>query len=59
VSLTIASLDGAPLDRATVGIAIIPHTYQHTAMQAYGPGTRINVEVDLIGKYIEKLMQPR
>jgi riboflavin synthase len=54
VSLTIASLDGA-----VVGIAVIPHTYQQTILKTYGPGTAINVEVDLIGKYVEKLMIPR
>ncbi len=54
VSLTVASLDGD-----MVGVAIIPHTYENTAMRGYGPGTAINVEVDLIGKYVEKLMIPR
>jgi riboflavin synthase len=51
VSLTVASLDGD-----AVGVAIIPHTYEHTVMRGYRPGTVINVEVDLIGKYVEKLM---
>ena len=54
VSLTVASLDGG-----LVGVAIIPHTYESTILRAYGPGTAINVEVDLIGKYVEKLMIPR
>ena len=40
-------------------MAIIPHTYENTAMRTYAPGTAINVEVDLIGKYVEKLMIPR
>ena len=40
-------------------MAIIPHTYENTVMRGYGPGTAINVEVDLIGKYVEKLMIPR
>ena len=51
VSLTVASL-AANL----VGVAIIPHTYEHTVMRVYGAGTVINVEVDVIGKYVEKLM---
>ena len=51
VSLTVASLDAGIL-----GVAIIPHTYQHTVMHTYRPGARINVEVDLIGKYVEKLL---
>jgi riboflavin synthase len=54
VSLTLASIEGAD-----IGVAIIPHTYEHTVMRCYGPGTRINVEVDVIGKYVEKLLQPR
>jgi len=51
VSLTVASIENNEL-----GIAIIPHTYQNTIMQNYGPASRINVEVDLIGKYVEKLL---
>jgi riboflavin synthase len=58
VSLTAASLDSA-IDSAIAGVAIIPHTYQNTIMRSYGPGTAINLEVDLIGKYVEKLMIPR
>lgn len=54
VSLTVASLD-----RGLVGVAIIPHTYQNTIMRCYLPGSALNVEVDLIGKYVEKLMIPR
>jgi riboflavin synthase len=54
VSLTVASLEGE-----TVGVAIIPHTYENTLMRGYRPGARINLEVDLIGKYVEKLLAPR
>jgi riboflavin synthase len=50
VSLTVASLNAGVL-----GVAVIPHTYEHTIMHTYRPGSAINVEVDLIGKYIEKL----
>jgi riboflavin synthase len=53
VSLTIASLDAREL-----GVAIIPHTYEQTAMRAYRPGARVNVEVDMIAKYVEKLVRP-
>ena len=51
VSLTIAELDGRDL-----GVAIIPHTYENTRMCEYAPGVRINVEADLVAKYIEKLL---
>jgi len=50
ISLTIAGLVGQ-----TVGIAILPHTYQNTAIRAYRSGARINVEVDMIAKYVERL----
>jgi riboflavin synthase len=49
----------AALDRDVVGVAIIPHTYNNTVMRGYRPGSAVNVEVDLIGKYVEKLMFPR
>jgi riboflavin synthase len=54
VSLTVASIN-----RDLVEVAIIPHTYENTVLRGYGPGAAINVEVDLIGKYVEKLIIPR
>lgn len=51
VSLTIAALD----DRV-LGVAIIPHTYANTILGSYRAGTSINVEVDVIGKYVEKFL---
>jgi riboflavin synthase len=51
VSLTIASLENN-----VVGVAIIPFTYENTAIGKYRAGVSINVEVDLIGKYVEKFL---
>ncbi len=51
VSLTIAALEDLVL-----GVAIIPHTYANTILGSYRSGTNINVEVDVIGKYVEKLL---
>lgn len=51
ISLTIAQLED---DR--ISVAIIPHTYEVTNLRARKPGERLNVEVDLIAKYIEKLI---
>jgi riboflavin synthase len=51
VSLTIASLDGGMLS-----VAIVPHTYENTAMRGYQRGGLVNIEVDLISKYVEKLL---
>ncbi len=54
ISLTIAQLDPGPI----VGVTIIPHTYSHTSLGSAKPGSRLNLEVDVIAKHIEKLMQP-
>jgi riboflavin synthase alpha subunit len=50
VSLTIAALheDG-------VEIALVPYTLEHTTLGALGPGDEVNVEVDLLAKYAERL----
>ncbi len=57
VSLTINTI--APgNDVANLGIMIIPHTYQHTALRDVRPGGLLNVEVDVIAKYVERLCQP-
>lgn len=36
-------------------VAIIPYTYQHTVFHTYRPGTMVNLEFDIIGKYITAL----
>ena len=36
-------------------VAIIPYTYEHTNFNAFEVGTRINLEFDVIGKYVAKL----
>lgn len=51
VSLTIASLENN-----VAGVAIIPFTYENTVIGTYKAGARINLEVDLVGKYIEKFV---
>jgi len=37
-------------------IALIPHTLEHTTAGAYGPGRRVNLEVDLIARYLARLL---
>jgi len=51
ISLTIAALKDD-----VVSVAIIPHTYEATNLHARRAGDRVNLEVDLIAKYVEKLM---
>ncbi len=36
-------------------VAIIPYTYEHTNFQQLVPGSRVNIEFDVIGKYVAKL----
>lgn len=40
----------------TFSVAIIPYTYEHTNFKHFKVGTRVNLEFDVIGKYVEKLM---
>ncbi len=51
ISLTVARTSGS---RFTV--AIIPHTLERTTMAEAKPGTRVNLEFDIVGKYLEKLV---
>lgn len=37
-------------------INIVPHTQQQTIIKHYAPGTRVNLEVDLIARYLERLL---
>jgi riboflavin synthase len=40
----------------TFSVAIIPYTYEHTRFNSYKTGTVVNLEFDVIGKYVAKLM---
>lgn len=43
----------------TFSVAIIPYTYEHTRFNTYKKGTIVNLEFDVIGKYVAKLMGNR
>ena len=51
ISLTVAQLEG---NRCT--IAVIPHTVEMTNLHSLKPGDSVNVEADLIAKYVEKMI---
>jgi riboflavin synthase len=53
VSLTVNALEGDKLQ-----VALIDHTITHTTLNELVPGSRVNVETDVIGKYIERLTAP-
>ena len=38
-------------------VAIIPYTYEHTNFHNFKVGTKVNIEFDIVGKYITKLMK--
>jgi len=50
ISLTVAGVEDE-----FVSFTIIPHTYSHTTLKSYGAGSRVNVEVDILAKHLEKL----
>jgi riboflavin synthase len=52
ISLTIASLE-----REVMGVTIIPHTYANTNLGSRQVGDRVNLEVDVLAKHVEKLIQ--
>ena len=53
ISLTVVSVER---DRFTV--SILPHTRSHTNLGELGVGSHVNLEADVVGKYVERLMQP-
>jgi riboflavin synthase len=55
------TVDGVSLTVVEVGadwftVSLIPTTLQHTTLGTAGPGTPVNLEVDVVAKYVEKLM---
>lgn len=52
VSLTVVNPDDY-----SFGIAIIPYTYEHTNFNSLNKGDLVNIEFDIIGKYVERLMK--
>ena len=58
------AIDGTSLTVAhwadpIVEIAIVPFTLAHTIASSYAPGTRVNLEVDLIARYLDRLLEAR
>lgn len=51
VSLTVNAVEGAVFD-----LNIVPHTLAETTLDEYRPGRRVNLEVDLIARYLERLL---
>ncbi len=50
VSLTVNEVEG---DR--FGVNLVPHTLRHTTLGTMGPGARLNLEIDLLARYLQRL----
>jgi riboflavin synthase len=55
VSLTVNSVADQS-EGTELSINLIPHTVQNTALHALKPGTRVNLEIDLIARYVERML---
>ena len=53
ISLTITNVDGS-----TFSIAVIPYTWDHTVLGSKSLGDPVNLEVDVIAKYVAKYVEP-
>jgi len=54
VSLTVASLE-----RGAFEVMVIPHTLEYTTLGSFKPGRRVNLEMDVIGKYVLRALSVR
>ena len=52
ISLTVNEVDGT-----VFGVNIIPHTWDSTTLAAVAPGSRLNVEIDMLARYVARLTQ--
>ncbi|MDG1462355.1 MAG: riboflavin synthase, partial [Gammaproteobacteria bacterium] len=52
ISLTVNEVDGAVAD-----LTIVPHTMQQTIIANYVVGTQVNIEADIIARYLERISQ--
>ncbi len=54
VSLTVNEVEGD-----TFGVLIIPHTWQVTTLSRLTPGARVNLEVDMLARYVARLLEAK
>jgi riboflavin synthase len=56
VSLTVNKIADTP-SHCSFEINIIPHTYQVTSIRGLHSGSKVNLEIDLLARYVERMMQ--
>lgn len=57
VTVNGVSLTVCDSERDSFRVAIIPYTFEHTNFHTFQPGTRVNIEFDIIGKYLSRMME--
>ena len=56
VSLTVNSVSDGP-DGSEISINLIPHTVENTALGSLKDGSRVNLEIDTVARYVERMLQ--
>lgn len=56
ISLTVAQIADETKSKTKIKIAIIPHTFKVTNVMNYSKGTVVNIEFDVLGKYIKRIL---
>ena len=59
VSLTVTDVSEVAASKPWFEFIVIPHTAAVTVLGSKGPGDAVNLEVDVIAKYVERLMGER
>jgi riboflavin synthase len=54
ISLTIFNVKKTRFD-----VAVIPYTFEHTNIQSINPGNKVNLEFDMIGKYVDRIRRSK
>lgn len=55
ISINGTSLTLFDLGNSSFSVAIIPYTYNHTSIAGITPGSEVNIEFDMVGKYINRI----
>ncbi|AHC13940.1 riboflavin synthase [Salinispira pacifica] len=58
ISLTIALLYPPRSGHQALAVNVIPHTWENTSLKHLSQGSRVNIETDMIGRYVARLLEP-
>ncbi|KAA0211667.1 MAG: riboflavin synthase [Ignavibacteria bacterium] len=57
ISLTVADIVDDNNEKTIIKIAVIPHTFENTNMKFLKPNSIVNIEFDMLGKYVKRIIQ--